>query len=226
MNSELIDILTRVRTQVTDDSDMADTGFADPCLLRGEIDGLIGQLRQNTLEDPSHLSALFYPTGTLQAHALANNWSVEYLQLAERFDKITASVIDYHDHINIPTDRPVYQGDIATYWIDEGILVSLSKSVKRTVENIACNVALVKQITGDKKMPLMIYLKNSPMPDKAARKFSTEQLPKIYTAMAMVSKPGLAVFIMKLLFGFQSPPIPMRHFTNEEEARKWLKQFL
>jgi hypothetical protein len=44
--------------------------------------------------------------------------------------------------------------------------------------------------------------------------------------MAMVSKPGLAKFIMNLLFRFKPPPIPMKSFVNDKEARGWLKQFL
>lgn len=127
--------------------------------------------------------------------------------------------------VTIPKDRPVYEGEIATYWFEGGILVSLSRSVKRTVENIGSNVALVKEITGGKPVPLLIYLTNSPMPDKQTRQFSTEQLPVIYSAMAMVSKPGLASFIMKLLFGLQKPPIPIKHFANAEEAKAWLKQY-
>ena len=118
-------------------------------------------------------------------------------------------------------------GEIADYLLtDTGILVAYSKSILRTVENIGANVALVKEITNNKKVPLLIYLKNSPIPDKATRKFSTEQLPAIYTAMAMVSKPGLAQFIMKLLFKFQNPPIPMKSFTDDKKAMEWLKRFL
>ncbi|MGG2352359.1 hypothetical protein ACE4Z7_24465, partial [Salmonella enterica] len=62
--------------------------------------------------------------------------------------------------------------------------------------------------------------------DKATQKFSRAQLPNIYSAMAMVSKPGLSSFIMKLLFAFQQPPIPMKSFTSDVEAKKWLQQFL
>ncbi|HTS45357.1 MAG TPA: hypothetical protein VMH01_13245 [Puia sp.] len=127
--------------------------------------------------------------------------------------------------MNVPTDRPVFKGEIATYWFDGDILVSFSNSVKRTVANISGNVALVKQITGNKRVPLLIYLKNSPMPDKETRKFSTEQLPNIYSAIAMISKPGLAKFIMDLLFKFNPPPIPMKNFIDEKEAKAWLKQY-
>jgi hypothetical protein len=129
--------------------------------------------------------------------------------------------------VEIPTDRQIFEGEIATYWIDDdGILVSLSKSPIRTVANIKENVALVKQITNNNKVPLLIYLSNSPIPDKETRKFSTEQLPNVYTAMAMISEPGLAKLIMNILFNLQRPPIPMRNFTNEEDAKEWLKQYL
>src|SRR5437763_7072631 len=125
-----------------------------------------------------------------------------------------------------PTDRETFDGEIATHWFDEGILVSLSKSPKRTVANISANVALVKKITNNRIVPLLIYLKNSPVPDKETRRFSTEQLPNIYSAMAMVSKPGLAQLIMNVLFKLKPPPIPIKSFTDDKAAKKWLQQYL
>jgi hypothetical protein len=125
-----------------------------------------------------------------------------------------------------PTDSQIWKGEIADYWLNDGILISLSKNPKRTVENISANVALVKNITNNKKIPLLIYLSNSPVPDKATRKFATEQLPVIYSAMAMVSKPGLSKFIMNILFVLKPPPIPMKSFTDDKEAKEWLKKYL
>lgn len=125
-----------------------------------------------------------------------------------------------------PTDRPVIKGTIADYWFDDGILVSLSKSPQRTVANITENVALVQKITGNKRVPLLIYLCNSPVPDKETRRFATTQLPVIYSAMAMVSKPGLSQFIMKILFALRPPPIPMKSFTSAAAAKEWLQQFV
>lgn len=130
-------------------------------------------------------------------------------------------------NIQVPTDRQTWESEIATYWFDNnGILVSLSKSVLRTVENISSNAALIKSITNNKPVLLLIYLANSPIPDKQTRKFSTEQLPLIYSAMAMISKPGLSKFIMNILFGLKTPPIPMKTFTDDTAAREWLKQFI
>ena len=126
-----------------------------------------------------------------------------------------------------PTDRPTYEGEIATYCVDDdGILVSVSKPPRRTVANITANVALVKRITVGKPVPLLIYLSPSPVPDKETRAFSAEQLPNIYTAMAMISDAGLSTLIMNLLFRFQPPPIPMRNFNNAQAAKHWLKQYV
>jgi hypothetical protein len=120
--------------------------------------------------------------------------------------------------------KGLIQGEIADYYFsDDGILFSYSKSIKRTVELIDRNVAMVKEITGNKPVPLLIHLVNSPIPDKETQRFSREKLPEIYSAMAMVSKPGLSAFIMKILFQFQRPPIPMKSFTDEQKALSWLK---
>ena len=125
-----------------------------------------------------------------------------------------------------PEQSVLIKGEIADYYFHEGILYSYSKSIKRTVQLIAENVGLVKSIAGEKPVPLLIYLCDSPVPDQATRKYSTEKLPEIYSAMAMVSKPGLSQLIMYILFRFQNPPIPMKSFTNDEKAKKWLSQFL
>ncbi len=126
-----------------------------------------------------------------------------------------------------PNESLLIKGEIADYYLDnDGILYSYSKSIKRTVENISRNVTLVKSITGDKPVLLLIYLSNSPMPDKAARKFSKEKLPEIYQAVAMVSESDLGKFIMNVLFKFQKSPIPMKTFPNDSEALIWLKQYM
>jgi len=105
-------------------------------------------------------------------------------------------------------------------------LYSYSKNPIRTIKNITENIALVKSITNNKIIPLLIYLSNSPIPDKETRQFSTEQLPKVYSAMAMVSRPGLSKFIMNILFKFKTPPIPMKSFTDDNQAKEWVKQYL
>jgi len=50
-----------------------------------------------------------------------------------------------------PKDKEIFEGEIATYWLDDdGILISLSKSLRRTVANIRANIALVRHVTSNK----------------------------------------------------------------------------
>ena len=124
-----------------------------------------------------------------------------------------------------PSDRPIYEGEIATYWMEDGILVSLSKSTRRTVTNLAANAALVKSITGNRKVPLLIYISSSPIPDNETRKLAEKLVAESYTAMAMISPPGLTKFIMNFIFRLNKPPIPMKSFTDDNPAKEWLMQF-
>jgi len=128
--------------------------------------------------------------------------------------------------IKPPDNIQLIIGEIADYWYaPDGILYSYSKNPTRTVKNISENIALVKSITNNKIIPLLIYLSNSPVPDKATRKFAAEQLPNVYSAMALVSKPGLSKFIMNILFNINPPAIPMKSFTDDKKAKEWLTQF-
>ncbi len=69
--------------------------------------------------------------------------------------------------MNPLTDRQIFEGEIATYWFnDDGFLVSLSKSVKRKIENITGNIALVRRIANSRTVALLIYLSNSPVSDR------------------------------------------------------------
>lgn len=129
--------------------------------------------------------------------------------------------------MNTPANIELIKGEIADYWYaPDGILYSYSKNPTRTIKNITENIALVKRITDNKIVPLLIYLSNSHVPDKATRIFAAEQLPKVYSAMAMVSKPGLSKFIMNILFRLKPPAIPMKSFTDDQKAKEWIKQFV
>lgn len=123
----------------------------------------------------------------------------------------------------IPLDREIFETELATYWwSDDNYLVSLSKNVLRTVDNLKSNSEVIQKITNNKPVPLLIYLTDSPIPGKEAREISTLLLPINYSVMAMVSKPGLGAFIMKFLFSLKKSPIPLKAFTDEHAAKAWL----
>ena len=128
---------------------------------------------------------------------------------------------------HLPNDREIFEGKLGTYWLgEEGILYSVSTKTRRTLENVNENIALVKRITNNKKACLIVYVAPSPVPDKQTRDFVANELPNIYKAMAIVSKGGLGKVIMNILFKLNSPLIPMKTFSNENEAKEWIRQYL
>jgi len=119
------------------------------------------------------------------------------------------------------------RGEIADYTMGEdGILTAYSHSTLRTVENITRNLSLVKTITGGKRVPLLLFLVSSPMPDKETRRLSAKIVTENYSAMAMVCRPGLGALVLRAIFGLKSAPIPTRIFTNADQARTWLGGFV
>ena len=129
--------------------------------------------------------------------------------------------------MNLPENKELFETEIATYWFgDDGILYSVSKNPQRTVANTSESFELIRRITNNAKIPLLVHLCKSPVPDKETRKFVARNLSTVYTAMAMVSKSGLGNVIMNVLFRFNPPSIPMKSFSNEEEAKNWLKHFI
>ncbi|MCB9447157.1 MAG: STAS/SEC14 domain-containing protein [Flavobacteriales bacterium] len=127
----------------------------------------------------------------------------------------------------VPDDRPTYETELSTYWFEpDGLLISLSKPPKRTLTNTNENFELVARITNQTKVPMLVYICNSPVPDKATRQFVARKLPDVYKAMAMVSGGALGKLIMNMIFSINPPSIPMRSFSDEEKAREWLRTFL
>jgi hypothetical protein len=53
-----------------------------------EIDSLPAQLDNGSVPD---IDVLFAPTGPIQEVSMSNGWSLEFLQLAERFDEAYAN---------------------------------------------------------------------------------------------------------------------------------------
>lgn len=83
----LLTVLHRCRelTAASDDSDWS-------CMTVPEIvemlDRSIVSLRESTPTDFKELEFLFVVTGPLQETSMSNNWSDEFLLLAEQFDDI------------------------------------------------------------------------------------------------------------------------------------------
>lgn len=86
--TRLIEILKLIKSRTGKDADTSWSSYDDPQELRDELDEYISQLTNGDEEVLDTLNLLFAPTSTFQELSIANDWSDEYLTMAEEFDKI------------------------------------------------------------------------------------------------------------------------------------------
>lgn len=117
----------------------------------------------------------------------------------------------------------IIRGELADYMPEEsGILVAYGNSRERTLQNVADNIRLIRKISGNKPVLMLMHVQNSPMPDSDTRKYIVEQMPISYKALALMVNPGFGSLIMNMLFKARKPPVPIKTFTDEKKAREWL----
>lgn len=115
------------------------------------------------------------------------------------------------------------ESELAKYWrVAPDTIYAESKPTNRTVETITSNVVLVKSLNDHKPVKLILSIAKSPVPDKATRELAAKELPLTYSAMAMIAPNKLTGFIINLIYGMKKPPIPMKTFSNFEDAYRWI----
>jgi hypothetical protein len=88
MKKEATEILLQIRNYITDDSNMDWTSYETAEELRKEIDGFMLRLNEWDKKVIEDIYVHFLPTSTFQEHSMQNGWSKQYMELAERFDRI------------------------------------------------------------------------------------------------------------------------------------------
>lgn len=127
-----------------------------------------------------------------------------------------------------PPNTKVYEFPASTIWFDEnGILCSIAKKVPpETVEEVKKTVAELAKITDGKKVCLLSDNTDSPPANKEMRDYLAEIIPEIVKAVAIISRSAVGKMAANLFFSIKKQPFPIKMFTDETEAREWLKHYL
>lgn len=130
--------------------------------------------------------------------------------------------------MEIPADVEKVEFATSIAWVDkDGILCSISKKVPApSIEESKKELELFKKHFGDKKHCMLLDITNSAPTSKEARDWGAIELAKLIKALAMISNSALGKMVANLFFGLKPPPYPTKMFTNEKEAKEWLKQYL
>lgn len=116
----------------------------------------------------------------------------------------------------------------STSWFDEeGILCAISKKgIQPTLEERKKRTEEFKKALDGKKICMLVDITNASESSKEAKDYLAEELPKIVKAMAFISKSPLGTMLANLYLGLKPTPFPSKIFSNEADARKWLKDYL
>jgi stage II sporulation SpoAA-like protein len=128
-----------------------------------------------------------------------------------------------------PPNVELHEHVTSTWWIEaSGLLCSVSKknSPDITREQSIAQLEDLRRVTGNKKMCMLLDITYARPTKKEDREFGAEELAKIVKALALVSNSPLGKMVANLFFNLKPPPYPTKMFTNEDEARAWLNQYL
>ncbi len=129
--------------------------------------------------------------------------------------------------MEIPKNVKVYDFPTSALWFDkDGILCSVSKKApQQTIEESKKWMDEFYKIFGHEKHCMLIDITNASPVNKEARDYAAAELPKVVKAIAMISHSALGRMLINLFFGLKPPPYPAKMFSNETEAREWLKAY-
>ena len=128
-----------------------------------------------------------------------------------------------------PQHSEIHENLTSIWWQEEnGFLCSISKKNAPDVtrEQSLEQIKAVRQVTGNKKLCMLLDITYARAGKREDREFAAAQLAEIIKALALISHSPLGKMVANLFFNLKPPPYPTRMFTDELEAREWLKQYL
>ena len=130
--------------------------------------------------------------------------------------------------MEIPVNIKTHENSTSVYWVDsEGIVCSVSKKAPAlSFEETKKTLEEFKSVIGQGKVCMLIDVTYSAESTREVRDLAAEEFPKFVKAIAMISKSALGKMLANLFFTVKSQPYPTKMFTNEMEAREWLRQYL
>jgi hypothetical protein len=81
----------------------------------------------------------------------------------------------------------------------------------------------MNKMVGDKKIPLLSFIRSTPTLNAAAKQFVQKKLPQVATAYAMVADAPLARFNISVFLYIYRPSIPVKVFRSPDKALNWLQ---
>ena len=134
--------------------------------------------------------------------------------------------------ITIPQNAKLIDWPTATMWFDEdGVLYSVPKTgvpqPQLNREETAAEMEKFRQLLGNQKRCMILQTDSTaPPPKKEERDWISQELNSVTKAMGIISVSPLSRMVANLFFGLKPPAYPVKFFSNEKDAKAWIKQYL
>lgn len=130
--------------------------------------------------------------------------------------------------LKIPYNATLFKLPTATIWIDElGIVCSTINKVRRTLENQKQIIDLFAQLAvNGNKFCFLIDLTHTMPVRNEIREYLVNEFPKYIKAHAVISAHPIEGSVATTFMELHRPGYMINQFSNEVEAKIWLKTFL
>jgi hypothetical protein len=130
--------------------------------------------------------------------------------------------------LKTPENTEIFEITSSVIWVDEyGIVCAVPKNRRRKIEHFEEMFAFfAKLMEGKSKLCLLIEADNEIPLRNEVRDYIATELPKYIKAHAVVSVVPLERTLSTTFIRLNEVGIPINLFSNEKEAKEWLKTFL
>lgn len=119
-----------------------------------------------------------------------------------------------------------YQNDFAEFWFDDGILFCKYKPYTILILSAAKQVVTDRlKLQGEISFPVLCDIRAIDNAEKSARDFMSFEGTTLCSAVAFLAEPDYTKELFNFYVALNKPAIPVRLFTQEQEAINYLKTF-
>lgn len=126
-----------------------------------------------------------------------------------------------------PESAEVFETSTSKYWFANGFMYVVTK--KGTPPNLETHVKEMEEFkrrADNKKVCAIIEVNDSTPTSRAVRDYNTKALPEMFNAIAFIINKPVMKMLASLYLGVTTTPFPVKMFSNENEAREWVKKYL
>lgn len=125
-------------------------------------------------------------------------------------------------------EKKVVKTHNAEIWIDkQGICHHIyTEGANVTIEDTLDECRIISEIAGYKKVPILVDLNLVKTVSRESRMFyAGKEGEKIFKVAALLVGTQMSRVLGNFFLGLNKPVMPVKLFTSEKEALKWLRDF-